>query len=209
MQPQFWHDRWQANEIGFHQSEPHAALARFWPSLGLRHGARVFVPLAGKSPDLLWLAQRGFAVVAIELSPLAVQQFHAENPAAAAAGVNLRCGDFFDLTPQDLGPVDAIFDRASLIALPPDMRRRYAVHLANLEPPGCRTLLITLEYEQSRMPGPPHSVDNAEVQQLYGATHAIDLLARYDQLDDFPRFRARGLERLTEVVYRLTRRPHT
>ena len=209
MQPQFWHDRWQANEIGFHQTQPHAALPNHWPSLRLAPGARVFVPLAGKSPDLLWLAQQGFAVVGIELSSLAVQQFQAENPRAAAAGVDLRCGDFFDLTPHALGPVAAVFDRASLIALPPDMRRRYAAHMATLEPAGAKTLLITLEYAQSRMSGPPHSVDGAEVRELYATTHDIGELARNEQLDDFPRFRARGLERLTEVVYRLTRRPNT
>lgn len=208
MQPQFWHDRWQANEIGFHQTQPHPALAKHWPSLGLAPGARVFVPLAGKSPDLTWLARQGFHVTGVELSPLAVQQFYAENAAEATAGVDLRCGDFFDLTPRNLGPVSAVFDRASLIALPPDMRQRYAVQLTALEQPGSRTLLITLEYEQSRMAGPPHSVDATEVQRLYQATHQIELLERSDQLADFPRFRARGLERLTEVVYRLTRLAH-
>lgn len=206
MEPPFWLDKWQKNEIGFHQPVPHAALARYWPLLGLAAGTRVFVPLAGKSPDLCWLAAAGHQVVAIELSPLAVAQFHQENAGPALAAIDLRCGDFFALTPALLGPVAAVFDRASLVALPAPMRARYVAQLAALTRPGTQTLLITLEYDSRRMAGPPHSVDRAEVERLYGDTHRIEHLARNDQLADFPRFRERGLDQLAEVTYRLERR---
>ena len=121
MEAPFWHERWAKHEIGFHMPKPHAALERYWSSLNLAAGSRVFVPLAGKSLDLVWLARAGHQVVGIELSPVAVDEFRVEHPGESA--IDLRCGDFFDLTPDTLGPVDAIFDRASLVALPPAMRR--------------------------------------------------------------------------------------
>ncbi len=206
MDKDFWLAKWRANEIAFHQAQPHRSLQLYWSLLGLRPGARVFVPLAGKSPDLLWLAAAGLEVVGIELSPLAVEQFKSENAGPLLASIDLRCGDIFDLTPTSLGPIAGIFDRASLIALPPAMRQRYVAQLAGLSEPGTQTLLVTLEYDASRMAGPPHSVDSAEVTALYGATHGIQPLARNEQLEDFPKFQARGLDRLAEVTYRLTRR---
>lgn len=206
MERDFWLAKWRSNEIGFHQAQPHRSLGLHWQVLGLRPGSRVFVPLAGKSPDLLWLAAAGHQVVGIELSPLAVRQFQSENAGPLLASIDLRCGDIFDLTPESLGRIDGIYDRASLVALPPAMRRSYVDKLASLSEPGTRTLLVSMEYDASRMAGPPHSVDAAEITALYGSTHRIESLERNEQLEDFPKFRARGLDRLAEVTYRLTRR---
>ena len=99
-----------------------------------------------------------------------------------------------------------MFDRGSLVALPPALRRRYAAKLAGLSPPGTRTLLVTMEYDQSKMNGPPHAVLEAEVQALFGATHEIELLERDGALEDFPRFAQRGIDSLSEAYYLLTRR---
>lgn len=203
MNPEFWQTRWQKREIGFHMPTPHAALARYWQQLDLRAGARVFVPLAGKSLDMVWLAEQGFSVVGIELSALAVEEFHAEHP--QLTNVDLRCGDFFDLSPATLGPIDAVFDRASLVALPPAMRRDYARHLGRLCSSGTRTLLVSMEYEQALMPGPPHAVLVEEVQQLFGSEHHVRELGSDDALTDFPRFAARGVPWLRERYYLLER----
>jgi thiopurine S-methyltransferase len=204
MEPGFWLERWQRNEIGFHQPAPHKGLARHWATLVLAPGSRVFVPLAGKSLDMIWLAAQGHEVVGIELAAEAVRAFAAEN--GPVARVDLRQGDLFGLDPAALGPIDAVFDRASLVALPPPLRRRYAAKLAELSPPGTRTLLVTMEYDQSRMNGPPHAVHEHEVQALFGATHEIALLERDGALEDFPRFAQRGVEALSEAYFRLTRR---
>ena len=213
MEPQFWHERWQRNEIGFHQPAPHAALARHWRSLGLPSGGRVFVPLAGKSRDMLWLAEHGHAVIGIELSEIAVQDFFRElgqQPRVAPRGaltsyshgqIELLCGDIFELRPETLGPVDAVFDRAALIALPPAMRPRYAAQICRLTHPRAKILLVTLEYDQAQMAGPPHSVPADEVARLFGATHALEVLQRDEQLADFPKFAQRGLSALAEVSY--------
>jgi thiopurine S-methyltransferase len=205
MEPQFWHERWQRNEIGFHQARPHPALNRFWSRLGLPAGSRVFVPLAGKSPDLVWIADAGHAVFAVELSPLAVEQFHREQVIEAVRRIELRCGDYFALTPQSVGELAGVFDRASLVALPPAMRRDYVAQMNRLTRRGTRTLLVTLEYDQTQMPGPPHSVTGDEVQALYGGDHRIERLACDDTLADFPRFRERGVDRMAEVVWLLER----
>ncbi|MCB1624305.1 MAG: thiopurine S-methyltransferase [Pseudomonadales bacterium] len=217
MEAEFWLVRWQRGETGFNQPSPHGALERHWHSLDLKPGATVFVPLSGKSVDMCWLAERGYKVVAIELSAIAVREFFEERHMQPetqpfdtltryrAGPYCLWQGDIFDLTDEMLGAVDAIFDRAALIALPAAMRERYVRHLARLTHPGVPTLLVTLEYDQTRMSGPPHSVLVNEVHRLYGADHTIEELECTDQLADMPRFRERGLDALTERVYQLVR----
>lgn len=204
MEADFWHERWAKGEIGFHMPRPHDALQRHWSKLQLAPGSTVFVPLAGKSLDMVWLAEHGHSVIGVELSPTAVAEFHQEHP--AVPNIDLRCGDFFAVTRADLGPVAAIFDRAALVALPPAMRIAYARHLTELTPPGCRMLLVTMEYDQQQMRGPPHAVPADEVAALYGATHSISQLERIDILADNPRLLERGVSALHESIYLLERR---
>lgn len=216
MQPDFWHERWKNNQIGFHQAEINLHLQQFWPSLAIAPGSRVFVPLCGKSGDMLWLRAQGYQVVGVELSPLAVRAFFAENSLQSKAvahdrfdvleadGIRLYCGDFFDLAAQDLAGVSAVYDRASLIALPPEMRPAYARHMRQLLAPGARTLLVAFEYPQQEMQGPPFSVQEAEVRALYEGGCRIELLRSLDILEQESRFRDKGVSRLQEKVYALT-----
>lgn len=211
----FWLERWERNQIGFHEDEVNTHLQAFWPAVGLPPGSRVFVPLCGKSRDLLWLRAQGHQVVGVEWSPVAVRDFFAENRLSPrfrigsafddweADGILLRCGDFFDLVPADLAGVRAVYDRASLIALPRSLRGRYASHLLRLLPAGAPTLLITLEYDEALMGGPPFAVDEAEVRALFGGHRDLAVLHDRDILDGNPRFRERGLDALREKVYLL------
>jgi thiopurine S-methyltransferase len=153
---------------------------------------------------MLWLAARGLEVVGIELSSLAVETFKVEHGDDSL--IDLRCGDIFELTPESLGPIDAIFDRAALVALPPEMRKRYVQQLDRLSTRGTRSLLVTMEYDQNEMPGPPHAVNPSEIQQLYGETHDILQLDYVDLLPESPKMAARGVSRLGERVYALKRR---
>jgi thiopurine S-methyltransferase len=228
MTPDFWHTRWQRGEIGWHLDGINRHLAQYWPELTLSQKGRVFVPLCGKSLDILWLAARGYGVLGVELSAVAVRQFFQDNgldvQAQALAPlpfsrwamdeVELLCGDFFDLTPALLlGPngagVDAVYDRASLIALPPAMRPGYASHLTDLlraarAPDGVvESLLISLEYDQGRMSGPPFAVSEAEVRSLFEPGFSVERIASFDVLSEHPKFVARGLDALREQVYRL------
>lgn len=218
MEPDFWHERWRSGEIGFHQPDYHPALLRHWPGLGVRAGGRVLVPLCGRSLDMAWLARRNLAVVGVELSPIAVAGFFghegleaAVQPAGAlrryAAGpYELFEGDFFDTSQEILGGLDAWYDRAALVALPPGMRARYAGHLASLVPSGATGLLVTLDYPQQQMNGPPFAVPATEVRDLLSAAFDVEELERQDVLAGNPRFRERGLELLLEMVFRLVRR---
>jgi thiopurine S-methyltransferase len=217
MQPEFWHDRWRIGQIGFHQAVVDRNLGQSWPDLPIPKDCRVFVPLCGKSLDLLWLCGRGHAVIGIELSDIAVQGFCVENGIAArrrllpdfdryeTPRLELLRGDFFALTPELLGNVAAVYDRAALISWAPQLRTRYIERMVAITEASTETLLVTLEYPQSQFPGPPFSVDGDEVQRLYSSHHAIRQLSRRDILASEPRMRARGVSSLTEVCYRITR----
>lgn len=215
MNTEFWLERWHRREIGFHLDEINTHLQEHWPRLGLQPGTRVFVPLCGKALDLIWLVSQGFSVIGVELSEIAVQALFDEHGLTPEISemppfrryqvdeLTVLCGDYFALQPHHLEDVRAIFDRASLIALPPDMRGSYVAQLQRLFPRGRDTLLITLNYDQAQMSGPPFAVEPDEVAQLFGATHRLEELTAFDALDDSPNFRRRGLTALLEQVYAL------
>ena len=218
MDRKFWLERWQRGEIGFHQDEVNPHLANHWPQLARTPPGEIFIPLCGKSRDLLWLAGQGYRVLGVEISPLAVQAFFEENELTPQRSrldsferwqfedITILLGDFFDLQPEHLVRVQAAYDRASLIALPPEMRARYARHLTRTLPAMAPVLLITLEYPQHEMNGPPFSVGEEEVHQLYDRDYNVDRLAVHDIWAQTPRFQAKGLSALTETVYRLDRK---
>jgi thiopurine S-methyltransferase len=190
MDENFWHDRWQNNQIAFHNVDSHPLLVQHFPSFPLGTNPHVFVPLCGKSQDLVWLAQQGCRVAGVELSELAVEQFFDElgvEPEITAMGSLKRYegngilviqGSIFDLTPELLGAVDLVYDRAALVAWPPEMRERYVKHLLYITG-AAPQLLITFEYDQSCLEGPPFSVDEREMRRVYGETFHADLLGRY------------------------------
>jgi thiopurine S-methyltransferase len=216
MEKGFWQERWEQNEIGFHQNEIHRDLRQHWQELQLADDTEVFVPLCGKSHDLVWLREQGHTVLGVELSVIAVQAFFRENgfiPQQVtsknfeyyeAEGIRILCGDFFDLAKSDLASTDAVYDRASLVALPSEMRGRYAHHLVSILPAGTQILLITFDYPQAQMAGPPFAVSVNEVESLYRDDAVIQLLAQRDVLTQFPNFQERGLSRLRENTFLLT-----
>jgi thiopurine S-methyltransferase len=218
MDPEFWLQRWREGRTGFHQAAPTPLLLRHWPALALAPGSRVFVPLAGKSLDLLWLAGQGHRVLGVELSPLAVAQFFDEHgltpPVHAsrygihhvAGEIELVCGDVFELDAAALADCAAVYDRAALIALPADLRGRYVRELYARLPAGCRGLLVTLEYPPHEKQGPPFAVPEAEVRELYDRDWTVTTLERADILAQQPGFAAEGVSALETVAYRLAKR---
>lgn len=188
MHHDFWHQRWQNQQIGFHQGEVNPFLLAHFQALGLQVGMRVFVPLCGKSLDMHWLLAQGFQVVGAELSQLAVDALFAElglTPEITQSGalrhyrtrqIEIFQGDFFALTQNQLGTVNAIYDRAALIALPDEMRKQYCQHLMTITQTAPQ-LLISFHYDQSLVPGPPFSVSKAEVSAHYTPDYTITELA--------------------------------
>jgi thiopurine S-methyltransferase len=219
MNPEFWHARWERGEIGWHQDEINSHLLRYWPVLRPPASATVFVPLCGKTLDMLWLAGEGHRVLGVEISEIAVRELFAQHglsPTVTEAGLfqrwqadelTLLCGDFFDLTAADLADIDVIYDRASLIALPPDRRPAYAEHLKAIAPAATPILLITLGYDQREMRGPPFSVHADEIAERFADRYEIDHLDSINALAESPGFRRRGLTALTESVWHLRPRP--
>jgi thiopurine S-methyltransferase len=215
MKSEFWLERWEREEIGFHQNEINPYLYQYWQDLHPAHKGEVFVPLCGKSRDMLWLRKQGHRVLGVELSAIAVQAFFRENcltPQRVTAGkfdcyeadgIRILCSDFFDLGKDDLAQASSVYDRASLIALPPEMRERYARHLVSILPAKTQILLITFDYPQPEMPGPPFAVSAGEVEALYLGRAEVRLLAQLDVLPQNQRFRERGLSRLQENVFLL------
>ncbi|HEX2138413.1 MAG TPA: thiopurine S-methyltransferase [Woeseiaceae bacterium] len=204
-----WLGRWREGRIGWHEPTGNAALKEYWPDLPA--GATVLVPLCGKSVDLIWLADRGFAVTGIELSRIAVESFFSEQDLtyrverrgafdvyrADARPVTLYCGDFFEFRG---GPFDALFDRGALIALPGTIRPRYVQHLQPLLKAGASMLVLTLEYEQSRAAGPPFAVLDDEIR---GYWPDLERISATNDIDNSPpKFREAGLDRVVQAVWR-------
>lgn len=193
MQHDFWHLKWQKNEIGFHLPQAHPLLVRHLPSLELAAGKRIFLPLCGKTRDIAWLLAQGYRVVGAELSPIAVaalfEELKVEQGLVAqretrgaleychAGGLEIYTGDVFQLSAAILGKVDAIYDRAALVALPDQMRHAYARHIQQISG-AAPQLLICFEYDQSLLAGPPFSIDAHELALHYGENYALKLLEK-------------------------------
>lgn len=222
MHEDFWHRRWSRNEIAFHQQQVNPYLQRYITRLKAAGSnavsGRVFVPLCGKTLDMLWLAELGFSVLGIELSEAAVQAFFAEHQLQSqisqhkgftsykAGAVEIWCGDFFQLEAADLSDCSLVYDRAALIALPEAMRQDYVTHLSACLPASCQGLLISLAYPQEQMAGPPFSVLDSEVQELFQALQwRLELLEQPDVSSQYPRFQTHQLDFLHEPVYWLCR----
>lgn len=222
MEIKFWHERWQRGEIGFHQANINPYLAYYYgeqgPELKARAELKVFVPLCGKSTDIAWLSQNGYAVTGVECSQTAIEDFFTEQNIRydkqagdehlkyASKSIELYQGDFFSLQKDELGKITDVYDRASLIALPEEMRSSYVMKMVELLQPGTRTLLITLSYPQQEMDGPPFSVSEEEVHALYDEYFSIDKLCAKNILEMEPRFKQKGLSTLVETAYKLVRK---
>jgi len=191
MDASFWQERWQRNEIAFHQSKPNTLLVKYLGDLALPRGSRVFVPLCGKTLDILWLLSQSYRVAGAELSKIAVMQLFAElgvKPGIETVGkmsrysapnVDIFLGDIFNLSKIDLGCVDATYDRAALVALPEPMRPRYTAHLMDITDRAPQ-FLITYTYDQLLADGPPFSVSNQEVARHYQGSYDLKLIASVD-----------------------------
>ena len=191
MDQNFWHQRWEKNEIAFHESKANPLLVTHFKELSLAKGRRVFVPLCGKTRDISWLLSNGYRVAGAELSQIAIEQLFMElgqQPEISSVGeveqwstekLDIFVGDIFALSRKILGPVDAIYDRAALVAFPEEMRNRYTAHLAGITH-AAPQLLVCYDYDQSLMQGPPFSIPNEEVRRHYTDNYEVTLMASTD-----------------------------
>ena len=221
MEADFWHEKWEAGSIGFHQARPNKHLQQWWPEAEIAQNSEVFVPLCGKSLDMLWLHEQGYKVTGIELSQKAIESFFEENDLSferhtdgpfevfsgtgKAEGIKLLAGDFFALTADHCCDVSAVYDRASLIAMNDDLRPQYAQQLAAILPAGSISLLLVIDYDTSKMQGPPFPVPAPMVTKLFTKNFDIQELAHYSGPEYVGNLSKRGLDSLEERVFRLHR----
>jgi thiopurine S-methyltransferase len=211
MDTDFWHRKWANNDIGFHEGAVNPLLVKHFSALGLERGDQVFLPLCGKTLDIHWLLSHGYRVVGAELSELAVEQLFSAigvEPVVSVCGpiqrysapdLDVFVGDIFDVSRELLGPVNAIYDRAALVALPEETRGRYAAHLMEITAQAPQ-LLICFEYDPSLMAGPPFSLAGEEIARHYRASYALRQLDRVEIPGGF-----KGKLPATESVWLLAR----
>ena len=197
MEANFWHSMWENNKLGFHLNDTNQFLINNFDRLNLQKSQRVFVPLCGKTHDIAWLLSKGFQVVGAELSEIAIKDLFNSlgvNPNITEVGkfklysatnIDIFVGDIFNLDKNILGNVDAVYDRAAIVALPPQMREGYTKLL--MEVTNCiKQLIITLMYEQSKKNGPPFSVDDENLFLNYKNNYSIELLEQSFDKDFAP-----------------------
>jgi len=217
MKIKFWEQRWDEGSIGFHLSEVNPYLLEYWSHMNTAKGSTVLVPMCGKSLDLMWFVSQGFNVLGVECSKKAINEFsneqkidlqikqHKNFVVHSNHNITVLEGDFFKLDREDLSNVSTIYDRASLIALPEDMRKQYVETLANNLPKHVSILLVVIEYKQSVMSGPPFSVSSDEIERLYKPHFLIENIYEQDVIDEQPRFKQRGLGSMIERVFKISR----
>jgi thiopurine S-methyltransferase len=213
MEHEFWNNAWQNGRTGWRQSSPSHWLADCWHKLELAPGSSVLVPLCGDSPDMQWLLEAGHVVIGGDLSEQALQNFlashdiayqrieHADLIELRGERIRLFAGDFMALGSEHTGAIDGFYDRAATIALPDAMRRNYANHLIDLVGQDATGLLVSIEYDQSEMNGPPFSVPTDAVQALFGHAFTLEPAGQDGGPDVLGGLRDRGLSALVESAF--------
>ena len=210
-----WIDRWENNKIGWHAEQVNRHLIRYLDRFEILTGESIFVPLCGKTNDMLFLLEKNLKVIGVEMSNIAIKQFFSENQVDyvvsqidkfilyEGTGIKIYCGDFFDLESRHLENITAVYDRASLIALNEDLRQKYVKHLSDIIDFNARILLLTLNYPQHQRSGPPFAVSKEEVDQLFNGSFDIHELYCIEDIENEPMFQNLGVDFVEKAVYLL------
>jgi thiopurine S-methyltransferase len=211
-----WHDFWsREGNPGFHEEEGNSYLKQFLPQFDLNPGDHIFLPLCGKTVDMLWLANQGFTVSGVELSEVAVKAFFEESEldykvesmedfnCYYSDKIRLYHGNFIDLKTWQLSSCKLVYDRAAMVAIEPDIRHLYSQHMLRIIPDASAMLMILLEYDQNIVSGPPFSVTQSEVDSYYGQHFQLETLLHEEMIDKEPRWRERGLLSFKETVLKI------
>jgi thiopurine S-methyltransferase len=208
-----WLKFWENNETNWHGDRITQELVEYFELFALETRDKVFVPLCGKSLDMIYIMNQGFSVVGVEISEIGVRQFFSENNLTykitkvddfdlySSENLEIYCGDFFSLTSKHLNNVKAVLDSKSLIALEPDLRQKYAKHLNDIISLGVRILLVTLQYPQHQMSGPPFSVDESEVESLFSMAFESRKLKSFNDIENGSKLVRAGVDFINNAAY--------
>jgi thiopurine S-methyltransferase len=216
MDKEFWHSKWEKNEIGFHLNDVHPLLKKYFDRSFI-DSESVFVPLCGKTLDMRFLYAQNKSVIGCELSEIAIKNFYLNEIdnnslslseedehqifciGSESQSLKIFVGDFFNLDKHSFNQCQSIYDRAALIALPEELRILYVAHLKKLLPQATM-LLITLDYQQNKMSGPPFSVEQSEVEKIFSFA-SVEILKRSDIIEDEPHLKTKGLKHFYQTAY--------
>ncbi len=208
-----WLNFWENNQTSWHSDEVTRELVEHIELFDLIIGDKIFVPLCGKSLDMLYIINQGFSVVGVEISEIGVKQFFTENnlnykvtsvdafDLYSSDNLEIYCGDFFSLTSKHLADVSAVFDRKALIALEPEVRQKYVKHLNDIIPFDARILLVTLNYPQHQMSGPPFSVDKSEVMSLFSMAYECRELESFNDIENGSKLASAAVDYIKNAAY--------
>jgi len=208
-----WLKFWENNETNWHGDNVTQELIEYFELFELEPRDKVFVPLCGKSLDMLYIMNQGFSVIGVEISEIGVRQFFNENNLTykitkvddfdlySTENLEIYCGDFFALTSKHLNMVKSVFDRKSLIALEPEVRQKYVKHLNDIISLGARILLVTLQYPQHQMSGPPFSVNKSEVESLFSMTFESRELRSFNDIENGSKLERAGVDYINNAAY--------
>jgi thiopurine S-methyltransferase len=195
------------------------------------YAARIFVPLCGKTVDMAYLASKqNVEVIGLDGIRLPLEEFATEHPSLqivplpasnsgdkyerlAGKNISFLKGDYFDLDETAAGGrFDAVWDRASIIAIEPHLREQYVETMSRVIKPGGTLLVSTLERrtgsEEGRNSGPPFSVPEAEVRRLYEGQNWVESVTLVEETDQFAkspadaeRFSSSGVTSMYNLVF--------
>ncbi|MGA0556913.1 thiopurine S-methyltransferase [Larkinella sp. VNQ87] len=169
MEKQAWAESWEASNNRFHRQDVHPYVLKHLTPFALMEKS-ILVPLCGRSLDLVYFSQFAERVVGVEQAESVILQFFAENQLAyekvgeryISNNLTIFCKDLFALTPEEVGEINLVYDRASLAALPLPLRVGYLQKMEELTSPGTQYFLTTLEYAPE-MDSAPYSIAPEEV----------------------------------------------
>jgi len=189
MNNEHWLERWKEKNIGFHEDKVNPLLVRHFKTLNMSRNSRILIPLCGKTLDISWFLALGHKVLGVELSEIAVNELFEDlniSPQIeevngmihySSKDIDIFVGDIFHLTTEMSGKIDMIYDSASLVALPKDVRIKYTKHLREISNHATQ-LLISCEYDQNIMKPTPFSIEEEEIKEHYKNHYEIKLLER-------------------------------
>ena len=149
-----WNESYASGQLPWDTGQPEPLLVEFVASSGVKPSRTLEIG-AGTGTNAIWMAERGFDVLGLDVSPLAV-----ERACAKMEGRSLRCRfealDFLAVPPPG-GPFQFVFDRGCFHVFDePDERQRFAARVATALAPGGLWLSLIGSTEGSpREVGPP------------------------------------------------------
>ena len=219
MEKEFWLKVWdEGQRLGFHLENYHPFLLKYFDKLNINFGDNILVPLCGKTWDLEWLERKGLNVHGVELSSIAIRSYFMERKLEyhcrpsrshtiySSGHIHLHCGDFFDLSTEQTGNIKAVWDKASLIALPPSTRKNYYQKMKDILAPGEKWLLITIDYPQHLMLGPPFSVNEDEIKLHCSKGFDINILETVAFIPRGEKFKKVKMPEIDQKIFLLTRK---